>query len=809
MLLRDIRYAVRSLLRSPGFALAAVLTLALGIGANTAVFSLLYGVLLKPLPYADDQELVVLRQHEPNVGLENVPFSIPEFFDLRERSRGFEDVVEYHAMTFTLLGREEPERVSTGVVSARFFDLLGVTPVEGRTFVESDEGAGAEAVLMLSHEYWQRSFGGDPAIVGEVFEMNDRPHTVVGILPPIPQFPNEHDVYMPSVACPFRARSERQVAEDRNAFRALTVLARMGDDQQLEGVRAELTTLGEHFRGEHPDVYTEERGYVLSAVPLKEELVEQARPALWVLLATAFLVLLLSCANVANLTVARLLGRERELAVRVSMGAGRGVLVRQTLTESLVLAFAGAGLGLGFAYLGLDLLKSFLGRFTPRVVDVKLDLWVLAFTVGVAFVCALLAGALPALTTRFSTVASLREGGQSTAGLSRLRLRSLLLAAQVALAVMLLVGAGLLLRSFWQLQRVDPGFDPERVLSAQIALNWSKYTTREDIVGFYGRLMESLESHPGVVSAGAGNYLPLSSQQPSNAAFVIEGEALLENDPRPQLDLRTVTPGYFRTLGVPLVNGRLFDSRDHAEAPAVALINQSLAARYWPDRDPIGRRVSLDDGEHWMTVVGVVGDIRQYGLDQEASDELYRPLEQGGFVGRILVRTRAEPTAMARELKQALWSIDPDQPISSIETLEEVRRSSIASPRVVTMLLSLFALLALVVTTTGIGSVLAYSVSQRTQEIGIRMALGAPARRVRWMVLGQGLVIVCTGLAIGLLGSVLFGRLLSDNLFQTSPRDPATMTVVTVVLLFAAVVACWLPARRATRIEPTVALRAD
>ena len=809
MLTQDIRYALRTLSKNPGFTAASVLTLALGIGANTAIFSLVHGVLLRPLPYLDDGGLVVLRQQVPKAEIDNLPFSVQEVFDYREQNRSLASLVEYHNMTFTLLGRGEPERVATGVVSAEFFDLLGVEPLLGRTFVAADDEVGAEAVLVLSHGYWKRAFGADEEIVGQVFEMNNRPHTVVGVLPSIPQYPDENDIYMSVSACPFRANGEANRHQNRSAFRALTVTGRLAEGKTLDDVRADLATIGHRLQGDFPDTYTQERGYAITAVPLKEELTQQARPTLLVLLGTAGLVLLIACANVANLTVARMMRREREMAVRSSLGATRGRLLRQTLVESSLLSVAGGALGLGAAYGGLHLLVAFTARFTTRAAGIAIDGWVLLFTMVISLVTGLLFGAMSALPPRRDLASVLRDGSHGTAGVGRQRLRGLLVTAQVAVSVVLLSGAGLMIRSLIKLQQVDPGFQVEKVLTAQLSLNWSKYQTSQGAVGFFEALLEGVRNHPGVVSAAVASDLPLERQGPRNRSFEIENRPIEDGGLAPVLDFRVASAGYFRTLGIPLVQGRTFDTRDDAQGVPVAVINRSMARNFWGGEDPLSSRVSVDGGTTWLTIVGIVGDVREYGPATAAADELYVPLAQGGFSQRLLIRTAADPMAMAREVKRLVWEVDPDQPVARVETMESKHRASTASSRLTSILLGLFAALALVITAAGIGGVVAFVVSQRTHEIGIRMALGARRSSVLSMILRQGMMLVVAGLGLGLIAALAFGRVMNDFLYAVRPNDPLTLAAVSLLLLAASAAACLVPARRATRVEPTIALRSE
>lgn len=801
---QDLRFGLRKLLKTPGSTLVIVLTLALGIGASTTIFSVVHGVLLSPLPYVDGGELLRLRQRAPLAGVDDMRFSVKEIRDYREQNHTLDAVVEYHSMSFTLLGGEEPYRVQTGVVSTEFFDVLGVAALHGRAFLPGEDTPTADPVMVLSYDFWQTLTGGDPAVVGQTYEMNDRVHTVVGVLPPVTLYPGRDDVYVPTSACPFRS-SERMI-EGRD-LRMMSVLGRKKDDVPLASVRADLATIAARLARSYPDSYSERAGYEMTAVPALEDLTKNARAALWILLGVTGLVLLIVAANVANLVLARLVHRERELAVRAALGAGRGRLSVQLLTESLLLSLAGGALGLVVAFRGLDLLMGYAANFTPRAGEVGIDAAVLAFTLAVSLLTGIGFGTVPALLGARSVNDALRDGSHASAGRGRQRLKGLLLVAQVGLACVLLIGAGLMLRSLDQLLRVDPGYDPENVLSATLSLPFSRYTDGAARFAFYDRLLRRLDGHPGVVAAAMTRTTPMTGG-PMNVTFEIENRPLEDDAPRPAMDYRTVTPDYFRLLGVPLLAGRLFGDGDGAEAPPVAIVNRALARRYW-EGDPIGQRVSADGGETWATIVGLVGDVKQYGLTEEAPEALYAPFAQSPIGNQILVRTTADPLPMTADLRDLVRELDPDQPIAYVRTLEQVRLDSIGRERLITVLLSLFAGLALVVTATGIAALAAFSVSQRTQEIGIRMALGARRRSVVALVMGQGLALVAVGLAAGLAAAVFLSRLLADQLFGVTSTDPWTYGAVALGLALVAAAACLVPARRATAIDPWVALRSE
>ncbi len=805
MLMQDVRYALRTLGKNWGFATAAILTLALGIGANTAVFSVIYGVLLRPLPYENGERLVLLQSRTAPRGV--IQTSIAELYDYRDQAWTLDELVEYHTMYFVLLGRDEPERVQTGVVSDNFFDTLGVTPLHGRTFVEGEDDLDSDAVLVLTYDYWQRAFGSDPDVVGQVFEMNTRPHTVVGVLPPIPQFPNTVDVYMPTSACPFRAGAERRMAGNRRAFGNLLVFGRLAPGSTPEAANAEIASIARRFSDDFPDTYTADTEFTTGVSDLKDELTRDARPVLFMLLATAGMVLLIACANVANLSLARVMRRQKEIAVRAALGASRARLVRQLLTESTVLAVLGGALGLVFAYVGLDVLIEFAGRYTPRAPQVSIDGWVLLFTMAVAVGTGLAFGTFPALPGTRQLGRAIKEGGRSTAG-GGLHLRRGLIVLQVALSFVLLVGAGLTLRSLSALQSVDPGFNTEQVLTARVSLDFAAYQDMGEMHGFLDELARVVGESPVVRMAAMTDNPPYRGANPNLSDFMIDGRAAEETEARPQFDRTVVTHQYFAVLDVPVLAGRGFNEGDGSETAPVAIINESLARQYWSDENPIGARVSFDEGKTWIDIVGVVGDTRLYGPDTPVVPELYRPFGQAGMPTWLVVRTVGDPASAARAVKDAAYSIGAN-PISDVQTLTTLRSDAVASPKLTASLLGLFALLALAVTLTGIAGVMAFAISQRTREMGLRLALGAQPRGLLNMVVRQGMTQVIGGLVLGVVGAFAFGQILTDMLFEVNASDPATFVTVIIVLAAAGLVAVLVPARRAIAIDPATALRSD
>ena len=811
----DCSYAFRMMHRNLGFTLIAVLTLALGIGANIAIFSVVHSVLLRPLPFPNGDQLIYIRQQEKNIGQQDIGFSVPEIMDYRAQNRTLAGLVEYHSMSFTLFGHGDPERVQTGVVSSNFFDLFGVNPLLGRTFLPDDEKPGAPPVLVLNYEYWKNNFGSDPNIIGKTFEMNDKVHTVVGVLPPVPQYPDEDDVYMPTSACPFR--SNQMHIEGRD-MRMMEVFARVKPGVTVQQASADISAIGAGLQAAYPKFYPANVGFSAAATPLRHELTKDARPTLFVLLASAAFVLLIACANVANLTLSRMARRERELAVRTALGAGRSRLLRQLLTESFLIACAGGALGLLLAYGTLELLTDFVARLTPRAREIHIDSTVLLFTLLAALATTLVFGTLSALFSRANVANSLKEGSSGAGtGRQQNRLRSGLIVCQVAFSFMLLIGAGLMLRSLYKLQQVDAGLAPQRVLVLRATLNWSKYTDDAQTEVILQKLLDRVHSEPGVLSAAVSSRYPFEPEMitagPAAASFSfqIEGRALAPGQAPPVSTYSSVSPDYFQALGIPLKAGRLLavTDSDQFKAPLVVVINETAKKLLWPNENPLGKRISPDGGQHWATVVGIVGDVREFGLDRAPSPEFYVPQMQAPQPAAFIVRTAAEPAGMAKAVTRAIHDVDPQTAVNRILTLEQARYRSLASPRVIASLLAVFAGLALAIATAGIGGIMALMVSQRVREIGIRIALGAPSARILQMVLGQGFAMAALGVVLGMAGALALTGLVKSLLFEVAPNDVWTFSVVGLMLLAAAALSSYLPARRAASIDPNVALRAE
>jgi putative ABC transport system permease protein len=800
-LVQDVRYGLRNIRRNPGFAFAVVLTMALGIGANTAIFSVVNGVVLRPLPYRDADRLLALRQHQKEMGDRDLRFSQLELTDYRaQAARTIESIAEFHEMWFILLGGPEPERVATGVVSSNFFDVLRVTPALGRSFSPDDERHDAEAVLLLTHDYWTRAFDADPGTVGRLVQMNDRLHRVIGVLPPIMQYPSDVDVYMPTTACPFR--SKPGMATDRTA-RMGQAIARVRDDVTVEGAREDLQGVATRMWASYPHVYGADQAFRIELPGLQDVVTRSFKPTLLVLSGTAIFVLLIVCASVANLTLARLVRREHEMAVRTALGAGRRRLLRQLLTESTILALIGGAAGLAVAAAGLDALVAFAARFTSRADEVRIDSVVLLYTLAVSAATGIVFGSVPVLAgRRLPLPTAAGRISPRTQGV-----RNGLIVAQVAVSFMLLVGAGLTIRTLVALQQVDPGFRTDDILTMRVDLNFTKYDDPlAERAVFWEQLEGRLQAIPGVVSVGGAGTFPLSEMPPFTNRILIEGREPPADSDRPNVDVRLVTPDYFDTLDQPLLAGRAFTAADRAGAEDVVIISRAMAEHHWPEQDPIGQRI-MGNGKTWSRVVGVVGDARQQ-LHQTPGDELYVPMFQAGQLAtNWLLRTERDPAALADDIRAAIRKLDPDQPVDQFRTLADVRLSSLDSPRLTATLLAIFAALALVITATGIAGVVAYSVNQRTQEFGIRMALGAHRASLLALVLKQGLVLVMAGLVIGTAGAFVLTRLMTTMLFGVEPTDALTFLSVAMVLVTVAAAACLVPARRAASIDPLIALR--
>ncbi|HEV8187224.1 MAG TPA: ABC transporter permease [Pyrinomonadaceae bacterium] len=801
--LHDLRYAIRQQRKNPAFTIVAVITLALGIGANTAIFSVVNTILLQPLPYKDPERLVLVWEENAKQGYPTDTPTAANFGDWRDQNQLFEGMAAMAPDSFNLTGSGDPERLEGRRVSASFFPLLGVDPHIGRAFTAAEDQPNSGHVVLLSYGLWQRRFGGDAGVVGKTLNLNGAGYTVVGVMPPRFQFPTPDDeVWVPI------AFTQEQAA-DRNSH-YLKVLGRLKPGVTLAQAQAEMSTIATRLQQQYPKTNTD-LGAVIT--PLHEQIVGDIKPALLILLGAVGLVLLIACANVANLLLARAAVRQKEIAVRVALGARRRRLIRQFLTESVLLSTLGGLVGLAIAYGGLVVLKSFIPENISQARAISIDYKVLGFTLLVSVATGLVFGLAPAIqAVRFNQIETLKEGGRDAAtGGSGKRLRSLLVMAEVAISLVLLIGAGLLINSFLRLRNVDPGFRAENLLTMKIVLPEPKYEKWKMRSTFYSDLIQRVQSLPGVKSAAVTTNLPLYSQG-NSIGVSIEGKP----EPPPGQELivttRIISNGYLDTMSIPLLKGRQLTDQDTDNSQNVAVVSETMARRFWPGEEVVGKRVSIGkvrSQEDWIQVIGVAKDVRQFELNDDPKPQMYLTYRQFGFFDAqdLVVKTDVDPASMASAVRKAVWEIDKDQPISNIRTMETILAESIARQRFSMLLLAIFAGVALVLAAVGIYGVMSYSVAQRTHEIGIRMALGAQTMTVLKLAIGYGLKLVLAGIAIGLIAAFALTRVMSTLLFGVTATDPTTFALISLLLIAVAAIASYIPARRATRVNPIIALR--
>ena len=804
MLWQDFRFGLRMLAKKPGFTAVAVIALALGIGANSAIFSVVHTVLLRPLPYRDADRIVMVWEDGTAHGFPINVTSAANYIDWRDQNQVFETMAIVGRASFNLTGAGEPERIDGRRVSSSLFPLLAVDPVLGRTFLPEEDSPGANRVVILSHGLWQRRFGMRPDVIGQHLTLNGQSYEVVGVMPPHFHFPSRDDqLWVPIAFTPQQAANRGD-----NSFEAI---ARLKPGVSREQADAEMDTITARLQQQYPNVVKTQGSVV---IPLHEQLVGDIKPALLILLGAVGFVLLIACANVANLLLVRAAARQKEIAVRLALGAGRRRLIRQLLTESILLSAIGGAVGLLVALCGVSLLKTFIPKEIGQVTAVGIDANVLVFTLGVSLLTGLIFGLAPALqASKFNLNETLKEGGRDSAvGRRGNRLRSFLVVAEVAISLVLLIGAGLLINSFLRLRNIDPGFHSKNLLTMRIALPREKYPDHAKRKAFYGELLSRVEALPGVRSAAVSNWIPLTLQG-DTFGISIEGRPDPGAQEMPDIVTRVVSPGYFNTMGIELLRGRPFaDGQDRTDTALVAIISETMARRLWPGEDPLGKRIKpgrSDSDMEWITVVGVAKDVRQFELTAEPRLQMYLPYSQPSFFvpGHLVVRTEVEPASLTAPVREAVWAIDKDQPVSDIRSMEEIFSESIARQRFSMLLLAIFAGVAMLLGAVGIYGVVSYSVAQRAHEIGVRMALGAPRGNVLRMVVGQGLKLVLLGVGIGLVAASVLTRLMESLLFGISATDPATFVAISVVLVAAATLASYIPARRATRIDPLIALR--
>ncbi len=795
-LFRDIRYGIRSLLKRPGFTMIAVTALALGIGANTAIFSLVNAVLLQPLPFAEPDRLVWVWGNIRNGG-NRASVSPLDFLDFRQQNATFEQFAASLQVSLNLTGSGEPERLSASAVTGNYFQALGAQPALGRTFVPENEKIGNDQVAILSYEFWQRRFGGDVAIVNKTIVLDGKTALVIGVMPKNFNFPRVSDLWVP-----MNFDVEPGMKQRKAHF--LRPVGRLKQGVTLAQAQADTDAIARRLEEQYPESNT---GWNLRLVPLREQLVGNTRPTLFILFGAVGFVLLIACANVANLLLVRAAGRQKEIALRTALGAGRLRIVRQMITESVLLALVGGALGTVLAFWGVELLEKLSEGNIPPTANVRIDATVLGFTLLLSVFTGVLFGLAPALRTlRVNLSESLKEGSRTGAdGGQRNRTRSVLVVLESAVAVVLLIGAGLLVRSLIQLQNVSPGFDPQNILTMRVDLPREKYSTPDKAGRFFSELESRIGSLPGVENVGFISELPLSGQ-PNDMPYTVEGRPPVSIDQAFDDDFRRVNTQYFRAMRIPLLRGRNFTEQEVRESAKVVIISDLLAQRVFPNEEPIGKRLILAMANLPFEIIGIVGDIRHRGLESTPFPAMYLPTNQTPGTN-IVVRTQGDSANLAGAVRQEVRAIDPDQPVAAVRTMNEWMDTAVAGPRYRTALLVLFAFVALVLASTGIYGVLSYSVSQRTHEIGVRMALGAKRSDVMRLVVRQGMTLVVIGVGLGVVGAIALTRVMSTLLFGVTAKDPLTYAAVGTLLLLVAFVACYLPARRATKVDPLVALR--
>jgi putative ABC transport system permease protein len=804
----DIRYSLRALLRKRGFTIAAVITLALGIGANTAIFSVVNAVLLRPLPYEQPERLVIVGESLPNEKTPEYEISYPNLLDLQAQNQSFEQVAAFAMNETVLKGKDEPVSIPVMMASANIFSVIRASVAQGRGFTDSEDRPGGKPVVVVSHGFWQRRFGGDADFIGKTIILDDDPYTVIGIMPKDLRLPDERtELWLPvgrEADKPFMKRS----------VHFLSGLARLRPGVSTAQARAEMEALGDRLQEQHPG---EDPGHGLRLTTLQERTVGDVRPALLVLFGAVAFLLLIGCSNVANLQLTRAASRQKELAIRTALGASRWRLMRQLLTESLLLALFGGAAGVLLALWGVDALTNLLPESFPRIREIGVDKFVLGFALVLSLVTGVISGLIPAIKASKAGVSeALKEGAKSVFS-GGANLRGVLIVAEVALSLVMLIGAGLIVKSFWRLTSVNPGFRADHLLTMSVSLPASKYQKRAQVVDFYKMLPERLEAIAGVTAVSAVNALPISGGD-SNGQLTIENRPLNPGE-APAASFRRILPNYFRAMGVPLLVGREFDERDYGGSPDVTIINETMAQRFWASPEAaIGARIKVGrpEGEPWLTVVGIVGDVKHTGLEAEPDLATFEPHSKRPWsTMTLLVRTSIPPANAIASVRDELKAAETDLLIERVSSMSERISKSVAPQRLNAVLLSIFAGVALLAAAIGVYGVLAFSVTQRTREIGIRMALGAKATNVSAMIIGQGMRTVLAGVVLGLVAAFSLGLiaafgvagLMEKLLFKVSPTDLTTFAVISLILTGVALIACFVPARRAAKVDPMVALR--
>jgi putative ABC transport system permease protein len=809
-LFRDLGQAFRGLRRSPGFTVVALLTLALGLGATMAIFSVVDAVLLRPLPYPESERIVRLWSIYTQRDLPPLNVSDGEFLDYREQNQAFEALGVHVSLNANLTGEGEPERVLATYTSAGFFPTLGTQPALGRVYGADEDGPQSQPVAVISHGLWRRRFAASPDVVGRTLEINGRPATILGVMPEGFDYPRDTEVWSPLGLDPAEQAPRGQ--------HYLTLIARLKPGVSLESAQQDVSAIASRFGERFPVEYPPQSGWSVRLVSLLEDQVGDTRPALLVLAAAVALLLLIACVNVANLLLVRAQTQEREVAIRVALGANRRRLIRHSFSETLLLALAGGALGLLAAHWGLAALLRINPEAVPRAQEIGLDVRIVAVALGLALLIGLALGLVPVLKAmRPDLQSTIKEGsGKASASRGARRVRRLLVGAEVALAMLLLIGAALVIRSFSRLSQVSPGFQAERLLTLGLSLPRATYAEDRQVAQFYDRLLDRLAAVPGVEGASSVSYLPFSGAESRSATVGAEGQPFSPGQSLPEPDVRAVDHRYFQTMGMPLRGGRAFTAADDEKAFPMAVLDEVAAERLWPDQEAVGKRFKMgppteENPSPWITVVGVVGEVKQMGLDAEPRGVVYFPqlrrIERAQYL--VVRTTSADPASVAGSVRAAIREVSKDQPVSDVMTMEQRLSASLAGPRFTMALMSVFAVLAAILAAVGIYGVVAYTVAERTHEIGIRMALGARRGQVLQMVVTQGMAVVLAGLVAGLVAAFWATRGLAGLLYGVEARDPLTFLVVPLFLALVALAANLVPARRATRVEPVTALRSE
>ncbi|HXI92459.1 MAG TPA: ABC transporter permease [Blastocatellia bacterium] len=799
---QDLRYGSRSLRKNPGFTAIAVITLALGIGANTAIFSVVNSVLLRPLPYPEPDRLAMVYGISLQAAQGKTPLCEADFLDWKSQNQVFESLAAFSTNRFNYTGGETPQQIEGAWVTSDFFSTIGVQPALGRGFLPDEDTPKAPQTVVISDGFWRRYLGSNPNVIDQQITLNARTFTIIGVMPPGFLFPEKETELW---------AAERLAATRRGPY-YMWGLGRLNRGATLERAQSEMDMIARRVQDQ---INSPNRDWTWTSVSLAERIVGKVRPALLVLLVAVLFVLLIACANIANLLLARATAREKEISVRIALGASRPRLLRQLLTESLLLSAIGVAAGLPLAIWGIHLLVALSPDDLPRLQEINIDGWVLGFTLLVAAACGLIFGLAPALqSSRLNLNESLKEGGRGSADSSgRRRLRSALVVVEIAFSLMLLVGAGLMVKSFLKLQSVSPGFNPEHILTMHLTLPRAKYDSDEKITSYYRQIIDRVTAVRGVEAAGLSISLPPNNLEVSDS-FSIEGKPWPQGASEPIVPIVSTSPDYFTALGVPLLQGRGFNATDQEGSPPVVIINQTLAERYFAGETAIGKRFKIGGADRtrnpWMEIVGVVGDVKYSGLEVKPEPAYYMPLAQSAWrAAYLVVRTPLNPAGLAPAIREQIWALDKDMPIAKVATMDRLLAESVAQPRFRTLLLGIFAALALVLASVGIYGVISYSVTQRTHEIGIRMALGAQAHDVSKLVIREGVALALIGVTIGLAASLALTRLMESLLFEVSTTDQSIFAGVGALLVAVAVLACWIPARRASRVDPMVALRCE